>query len=403
MPDVNPEILRWARETAGLESEEAVEKLQLRAARGQSALERLAALEAGDYKPSRAMLVRMARHYRRPLLAFYLSAPPRRGDRGQDFRTLPESHSGADDALLDVLIRDVRARQSMVRALMEDEEEAELLPFISSLKLSDPPSIFVKSIRSTLQVSVEDFYSQPSPQEAFGLLRRQAESVGVFVLLMGNLGTYHTAIDLETFRGFALADDVAPFVVINDQDSRAAWSFTLVHELTHLWLGQTGVSGYFAELAVERFCNDVAGEFLLPADELQQLQLDDRPDEATLQERIGEFAAGRNVSGSMVAYSLYRKRMIEQEVWKRLSAAFRTFWSRERTSQRDRARDQEGGPNYYVVRRHRLGRALTDLVGQMVTAGALTSTKAAKVLGVKPKQVQVLLDTGEQGGMRSLA
>ena len=402
MPDVNPEILRWARETAGLDPKEAVEKLRLRATRGRSALERLAALEAGDYKPSRAMLVRMARHYRRPLLAFYLSAPPRRGDRGQDFRTLPESYSGADDALLDVLIRDVRARQSMVRALMEDEEEVELLPFISSLKLSDPPSIFVKSIRSTLQVNVGDFYSQRSAQEAFGLLRRQAESVGVFVLLMGNLGTYHTAIDLETFRGFALADDVAPFVVINDQDSRAAWSFTLVHELTHLWLGQTGVSGYFAELEVERFCNDVAGEFLLPADELQELQLDDKPDEATLQERIGEFAARRNVSGSMVAYSLYRKRMIEQEVWKRLSAEFRNFWSRERKTRRDRARDQEGGPNYYVVRRHRLGRALTDLVGQMVTAGALTTTKAARVLGVKPKQVQAVLKTGEQGGTRSL-
>ena len=65
----------------------------------------------------------------------------------------------------------------------------------------------------------------------------------MFVLLKGDLGNYRTAIDVEVFRGFAIADDIAPFVVINDNDSKAAWSFTLLHELTHLLLGQTGISG----------------------------------------------------------------------------------------------------------------------------------------------------------------
>ncbi len=77
----------------------------------------------------------------------------------------------------------------------------------------------------------------------FELLRKKPEAAGVFVLLIGNLGNYLTTIDLEMFRGFALADEVAPFVIINDQDAKTAWSFTLLHELVHLWLGQTGVSG----------------------------------------------------------------------------------------------------------------------------------------------------------------
>ena len=124
MPRVNPEVLRWARETAGLTPAAAVEKLRLLSARGKSAIERLAALEAGEDEPTRPMLVKMARQYRRPLLTFYMSAPPLRGDRGQDFRTLPDSHSEAEDALLDVLIRDICARQSMIRAVLEDEEEA---------------------------------------------------------------------------------------------------------------------------------------------------------------------------------------------------------------------------------------------------------------------------------------
>jgi Zn-dependent peptidase ImmA (M78 family) len=90
-------------------------------------------------------------------------------------------------------------------------------------------------------MNLSDFRSQSSAEEAFSFLRSRAEEVGVFVLLKGDLGSHHTAIDLQTFRGFALADPVAPFVVINDQDSKSAWSFTLIHELAHLWLGQTGV------------------------------------------------------------------------------------------------------------------------------------------------------------------
>lgn len=41
MPQVNPEILQWARETAGLSRSEAAEKLALREARGMSPEERL--------------------------------------------------------------------------------------------------------------------------------------------------------------------------------------------------------------------------------------------------------------------------------------------------------------------------------------------------------------------------
>jgi len=74
--------------------------------------------------PSRPLLVKMAKQYRRPLLVFYMSKPPRKGDRGSDFRTLPEDYSTVENALLDALIRDVAARQSMVRATLEEQEEA---------------------------------------------------------------------------------------------------------------------------------------------------------------------------------------------------------------------------------------------------------------------------------------
>src|ERR1039458_6458187 len=88
MSAIQPRILTWARETAGLSVEDAAHTLGLASARGKTGLQRLESMELGEEEPSRPLIVRMAKVYRRPLLVFYLAEPPRRGDRGQDFRTL---------------------------------------------------------------------------------------------------------------------------------------------------------------------------------------------------------------------------------------------------------------------------------------------------------------------------
>jgi Zn-dependent peptidase ImmA (M78 family) len=394
VPRINPKILIWARETAEISPEEAVDRLQIREAREIPALDRLAELETGKAEPTRPMLVKMAKLYRRPLLAFYMSAPPRRGERGRDFRTLPDDYSVAANALLDVLIRDVVARQSMVRAVLQDEEEAEPLKFVGSAKVSDGLSALIVSIQETLEVDEREFYRQSDPDQAFTLLRGRAEAAGIFVMLIGNLGSHHTAIELEIFRGFALADPVAPFVIINDQDSHAAWSFTLLHELTHIWLGQTGVSGARSDLDIERFCNDVAGEFLLPGKEIAQLKVNTSTPLNTAMEVISAFARERNLSSSMVAYKLFRRGSIGIETWRELNALFRSRWLEARSKRRELARGQEGGPSYYVIRRHRVGVALIKLVRRMLIGGVLSTSKAGKVLGVRPRNVGPLIDFG---------
>ena len=395
MPKVNPEILRWARETASFSLEEAATKLDLAAARGVSGPERLAAIEAGEKEPTRPLLLRMAKHYRRPLLTFYLAAPPRRGERGQDFRTLPPGHSQRDDALVDALIRDVRARQGMVRALLEVEDEAMPLPFVGSINMADGAEIVLADIADTLELDLAQFRNGlPGDKRAprgFSYLRDRAEGAGIYVLLIGNLGSHHSNFEVETFRGFALADPVAPFVVINDRDADTAWSFTLLHELAHIWLGQTGISGGSAASAVEQFCNDVAGRFLLPAHEISgEGQLRNAPFEVVAT-RVGEIAEQRQVSCSMVAYKLYREGIIGREIWGQLGTFFRQRWLRNKQADRDRGQDQDGGPNYYVVRRHRIGPKLLNLTARMIADGALAPVKAAKILGVKPSSVYSLI------------
>lgn len=394
MPNVNPEILIWARETAGFTAEEAAKKLGLQNSRVSSAAEKLETLESGEKAPTRPQLLKMAEQYRRPLLTFYLPRPPAKGDRGADFRTLPGGHSATDDALLDALLRDARARQSMVRAVLEDEEEADPLAFVGSHRVEDGLEAVLASLKKLLDVELQEYRNQRTSSAAFDLLRDKAEGAGIFVMVKGDLGNYLTAIDTTIFRGFCIADEVAPFVVINDQDARPAWSFTLLHETVHILLGQTGVGSERTDNANERFCDEVAGNFLLPSMEMERLGLGKSDDLSAVSVRISAFASDLKVSRTMVAYKAYRSNFISQEAYGELSASYRQDWRRERERSRARAREQEGGPNYYTVRRHRLGGRLINLVERMRATGALSTSKAARILGVKSRQVQPLLDTG---------
>lgn len=394
MQVLNPEILKWARETAGLNLEDAAHAL------GMTAVGRLAALEAGEEVPSRAVLLKMSKQYRRSLLTFYLVTPPKKGDRGQDFRTVTPDRSIASDALLDALIRDLRARQSLVRSTLEDEE-VEPLAFIGSTKMADGIAATLQSIQHALQLNLADFRAQKKAEDAFSLLRERAETVGIFVLLIGNLGSHHSAIPVETFRGFAIADPIAPFVVINDQDAKTAWSFTLLHEIAHLCLGATGVSGAPSDVAIEQFCNDVAGEFLLPKAELGKIQLDASWGLDASIEAISQFAEDRNLSRSMVTYKLYRAGFISWNNWHALDSKLREMWAQEKAKIKAKPKTSDSGPSYYVVRRHRLGKAMLEFASRTVSSGALSPVKAAKILGVKPRSVHPLLVDVSRSGLRA--
>ena len=344
MPRVNHEILGWARETAGLTREEAVNKLSIGDAWGVKAVDRLTALESGEAEPTRPTLVKMAKQYRRPLLTFYLSAPPRKGDRGTDFRTLPGGSEPATDAILDALIRETRARQSMVRAVLEDEDEADPLPFVHSKNMSDGQPAILAALKTLLDVSVKTFHAQPRADTGFELLRTAAEAKGVYVLLKGDLGNYHTAMDTEVFRGFTVADEVAPFIVLNDKDARPAWSFSLLHELVHLILGQSGIGNARTENNIEAFCDRVAGDFLLPVDELEFLNLPGATaTETEVAEQISKFAEERNLSRTMVAYRAFSNRMIRRDTFNSLYAMFRQQWQQERARQRERIARRTSG------------------------------------------------------------
>lgn len=396
MPMLNPDILQWARKTAGLSLEEAAHAVDLKEAYGTPGPERLAALEAGRAEPSRPLLLRMAKAYRRPLLVFYLERPPKTGDRGKDFRTLPGGSEPLYNPFLDALLRDIRGRQSIIKSLLEDSE-AEKLPFIGSATVNAPVPALAERITKQLRFDLKSFRDAATIEEAFAYLRLRVEASGIFVLLLGNLGTHHTNISVETFRGFALADDIAPLVVVNDNDAASAWSFTTLHEVAHLWLGATGVSGWAAGLPIERYCSDVAADILLPPRELDEFSRIGPLTLDRLAERVSQFADKRNISRAMVAYRVFRAGTITEKTWEDLREKFHNDWVAHKEREALKQKSRDGGPSYYVVRRHRIGKALLALANRSLGEGLLTYTKAARLLGVKARNVEPLLSSGGSG------
>nr|VFK17487.1 MAG: protein of unknown function (DUF955) [Candidatus Kentron sp. LFY] len=392
MPNVNPQILIWARETAGFSVEQAAGKLQLTDTKTTTAAQKLLAYEGGK-PPSRALLARMAKQYRRPLLVFYMPSPPRKADRGEDYRTLHPEIDPAQEAIVDALVRRIEVQQSLLKGALLSEEDAEILPFIGSYSMDRGVTGLAREISTTSSFNLDEYRAAATQDDAFKYLRARMEDLGVFTLLAGNLGSHHTNLDPSIFRGFALSDEIAPFVVINDQDAKTAWCFTLLHEVAHLWLGVTGISGGTGERRIERFCNEVASEILLPDSDMQRdFRIPDTPDNRSLMDSIDAFANQRKISAGMVAYRLFRRGAIEQPRFETLTATFHERW-RESRSQKPKT---DGGPSYYVVKRSRLGNALLNTAQRMLASKELSTTQVATILGVRALKVGNLFSGGGQ-------
>lgn len=388
MPGINPKVLIWARETAGLTVAKAAKSLSLGGTK-LSPEQALLQYEQGGKDVSRALLTKMASTYRRPLLAFYLPEPPAAAEKGEDFRTVPEEIRLESKGSLDALVRDIYVRKELIKDLLNDIEEAQPKRFVNSLNLELSTQSAATILSELIEFDLKAFRKLPKPEDAFSYLRKKVESIGVFVLLIGNLGSHHTNIPVEAFRGFALADDVAPIVVINDQDAPAARSFTLLHELSHILLGATGLSGSRAEARIERYCNDISSLILMPAGEIEAFDWPIDNEESLIQ-AVSSRGRSINVSGSMVAYRLFSAGIISMDMWTKVSEKLRKLWLMQKAASKE-GREDANGPSYYVVKRHKVGGALLDLVNRTMREGALTVTKASKVLGVKPANVYNLV------------
>jgi Zn-dependent peptidase ImmA (M78 family) len=228
---------------------------------------------SGEVYPTLKQLDKFAAATYTPLGYFFLNEPPEDKLPIPDFRTVKGEPERPSPNLLDT-IQAMQSRREWMREFLLEEGQKPL-SFIRSATLRTEPVKLAMEMRNILSLSGGWANRAHTWTEALRLLRKAIEDAGVMIVINGVVGNNtHRLLDVEEFRGFALVDEYAPLIFINGRDYISAQMFTLIHELSHLWLGYEGVSIFDrlqpVKTKVEEFCNQVAAEFLVPSDEFKK-------------------------------------------------------------------------------------------------------------------------------------
>ena len=263
---ITPEVLKWAREKRiRLEMNDAAEKLKVKA-------EQLTDWEAGSDLPTFTQLKKIANTYKTHLTVFYLPEPPATFQPLADHRTFSASPTpDVEQAYrLNANIIEVYERRE---SLLEFYELLEESPPEVTLELdeTDNPERAAQEIREFLQFNTGLLQQCNDDRATLKFWRERLEAKRILVC-QTSVNT-HLSIQLATARGFCIAQRPIPVIVVNPKDSPYGRVFTIIHELVHVALGKsvtqnTGFRGHANLNPTEVFCNEVAGEVLVPKDEL---------------------------------------------------------------------------------------------------------------------------------------
>jgi Zn-dependent peptidase ImmA (M78 family) len=253
---ITPSVLVWARKSAGYEIDIAAHKLSIDA-------DKLETWEAGTEQPSIPQLRKMSALYKRPLAVFYLAEPPLSFLPMHDFRRLPEFGAPHFSPALTLEIRKAHEKRTLALELLAENGDAPP-KFDLTTSLTDKVDEVGMAIRKRLQVTYDMQASWRDPLTAFRSWRTRIEDVGVLVFQA-------TQVESDEASGFAYWAETLPFMVVNRKDVYARRSFSLLHELAHLMLHQSGVSDLDRpgnrsqkDERIEVFCNQVAAATLMP-------------------------------------------------------------------------------------------------------------------------------------------
>jgi len=346
---VNREIIQWARtraERSGLTIDALVKRFP-----------KFLAWESGDVQPTLSQLELLARKTFTPLGYFFLQNPPDDRLPIPDFRTVGDREIHYPSPNLLETVQTMQRRQSWMHDFLVEELE-EPLSFVGSLTLSTEIVEAATRIRETL--ALEDGWArrQSTWQDALNILRENIEQAGILVAASSVVGNNnHRKLDVNEFRGFVLNDNYAPLIFVNAADYKSANMFTLAHEVVHVWLGEGGVFNLnFRTLEsddneIERYCNKVAAELLVPEQELRALW----PDTQQREEPFQFIARRFKVSPLVAARRALDLGFITRE-------EFFAFFEAYRIDERRKKDKKSDGGDFYNTQNVRIGKRFASAV-----------------------------------------
>ncbi len=371
---VNGEVLKWARESAGLTIDEVVQRLN----RKRITYDLIESWEQNVELPTYSQLERLAYEiYKRPLAIFFFPEPPQEVTVEQSFRTLPEYEIQRMPVKMRFLLRKAQSFQLNLYDLYDGVNPSDL-KITKDLEFS--PNIDAKEmgvkVRDYLGINIDTQTSFNNPENAFKEWRTILENFGLFI--------FKDAFQSDEFSGFCLYDEKFPVIYVNNSKPFTRQIFTLFHELAHLLFKtggiDTNIEDYLDYLhgdeeRIEIICNSFAGEFLVPSAHFDEKS----KNVAVNDESISLLANTYHVSREVILRKFYNLDRIDQHFY---SEKVRK-WKR---TENNHAHTGSGG-NYYFTKGAYLGGKYIEKAFSQFYQNRITTERLADYLGVKVKNI----------------
>ena len=368
---VNPALISWARERAGIAQEDLAVKVNFR---------KLPLWEAGEAQPTLKQAEAFARAVHVPVGYLLLSEPPEETVPIPDFRTFAGHEVMRPSPDLLETIYACQERQAWYRDFARVAGESDI-GFVGSASLKASPETVAARMRETLGFDLTARRKCPTWTDALRLFIHRAEEAGVLVMVSGIvMSNNHRPLDPAEFRGFALCDPLAPLIFVNGKDTKAAQMFTLAHELAHLWLGTSALSnlGPVPEQGFRReevWCNAVAAELLVPLAALRT----ELNDTEALPQALPRLTRTFKVSTLVILRRLLDADWLDPD-------EFDVAWAQESKHLHLRSLAQQGkggGGDFYLTTLSRVSRRFARALLVSTREGQTLYRDAFRMLGVK--------------------
>ncbi|MCB4745717.1 MAG: XRE family transcriptional regulator [Sulfurovum sp.] len=372
---INPKILSWARERAGMTGEELAKKLNIKDTN------KIVEWEEGSKKPTFIQAQKLADKLHIPFGYLYLEEVPEEELPIPDLRTVRDAKTHQLSPDIFELIDGIRFKQDWYRDYLV-EQGVKPLKFAGKYNVDTDYRSIAKDITKVLDLTLEHRKQVSNWEDFLKLLMDKSEEAGIWVMRSGIVGNNtHRPLDVLEFRGLVIYDNITPVVFLNGKDAKAAQIFTLIHELAHIWIGESGISDLSLGTSVEhlhnrieKLCNKVAAEALVPEEFFRSYWQDINS--------IDSLARFFRVSPVVIARRAYELKLVgwqeyidfyrsQQELWKKLA---------------ERQKKNPGGqPKYTIPIRY--GKHFTNAILISALNGKVMLRDAGRLLGLSPSKL----------------
>lgn len=361
---VTPAVVRWARESIGMDLQQAAKKIGV-------SVDKLRAWEEGSEFPTLAKLRDVGRVYERPIAVFYLDEPPKGFKTMKYFRRLPGAVLGPS-AEFNIEVRRAVSRREVALEMAELVGDPASRLGLSGEPSKDPDDLAARARQELLRVTMKTQQHWSDEWQAFREWRTALEEAGVLV--------FQVSLPLEEMQAASIFEPRFPVILINSKQwSVPARTFSLMHELGHLVAREGAACDVDLDNSdsLEVFCNAFAGRILVPKSSLAD-------------------AAG---PAHLRAWSLDEVRALARTFWVSTEVMFRRLVDTGRASARAYSayraslptvvpHRRGGGGNYYRNLLARNGAPYLRLVLQAFREDRITTAQLADYVGAKVDRIR---------------